>query len=177
MHELPKYAPFVVRPYRQRKEPEMCDPVTMVTMGTAALSTALDVTQQLQRAAQQRGEYATLAAQQRFEANVAETRARQEEEAGEADAAQARQKASLLGGKNLARLAAQGTDLWGSPIDVLGDVAAAGEGDALSLGYERMHNAWEHRVQGARRQAQARLYETAAANVDPTLGIVKSLLS
>jgi hypothetical protein len=40
-----------------------------------------------------------------------------------------------------------------------------------------MRNAWENRVRGASRQAQARYYETAAANVDPTLGIVKTLLS
>jgi hypothetical protein len=31
--------------------------------------------------------------------------------------------------------------------------------------------------EGANRQAQARYYETAAGNVDPTLGIVKSLIS
>ena len=155
----------------------MCDPVTMMTMGTAALSTALDVTQQLQRAAQQRGDYNYLAAQQRNEADVAETRARQAEAAGEADAGKAREKASLLGGKSLARLAAQGTDLLGSPLDVLGDIAASGQADALSLRYEGMRDAWESRVQGARRQAQARTYETAAANVDPTLGIVRSLLS
>ena len=35
----------------------------------------------------------------------------------------------------------------------------------------------ENRVRGAGRQAQARYYETAAGNVDPTLGIVKTLLS
>ena len=40
-----------------------------------------------------------------------------------------------------------------------------------------MRDAWENRVRGASRQAQARYYETAAGNVDPTLGIVKSLIS
>ncbi len=118
----------------------MCDPITMMTMGTAALSTALNVTQQLQHAAQQRGDYNYVAAQQRKEVDVAESRARQAE--------------------------------------------AAGEADALSLRYDGMRDAWENRVQGARRQAQARYYETAAANVDPTpalftapLGIARSLLS
>ncbi len=155
----------------------MCDPIMMMTMGTAALSTALSVTQQLQRAAQQRGDYNFLAAQQRNEADVAESRARQAEAAGEADADRALQKASLVGGKSLARLAAQGTDLLGSPLDVLGDIAASGQADALSLRYEGMRDAWENRVRGASRQAQARYYETAAANVDPTLGIARSLLS
>ena len=55
--------------------------------------------------------------------------------------------------------------------------AAAGEEDALSLRYQSMRDAWENRVRGASRQAQARYYETAAGNVDPTLGIVKSLIS
>jgi hypothetical protein len=155
----------------------MCDPVTMMTMGTAALSSALNVTDQLRRAAQQRGDYNYLAAQQRNEAALDETRARQAEAAGEADADKARQKSGLLLGKSQARLAAQGSDLSGSPLDVLGDIAAAGQEDALSLRYDGMRNAWEDRVQGARRQAQARYYETAAGNVDPTLGIARSLLS
>ena len=40
-----------------------------------------------------------------------------------------------------------------------------------------MRNAWENRVRGAARQAEARRFETEAGNVDPTLGIVRSLLS
>ena len=46
----------------------------------------------------------------------------------------------MRSGQQQARFAAQGTDLLGSPLDLLGDMAAAG-------------------------------------NVDPTLGIVKSLIS
>ncbi len=162
----------------------MCDPVTMITGGTALLSAAMgaaqqatSVTQQLQHASQQRNDFNFLAAQQRNAAAVDEMRAQQAEQAGEADADKARQKAGQRLGQLQARLAAQGTDLSGSPLDLLGDVAAAGQGDALSLRYEGMRNAWENRVRGASRQAQARYYETAAGNVDPTLGIVKTLLS
>ena len=162
----------------------MCDPVSMITGGTALLSTAMGaaqqaigVTQQLQRAAGQRNDYNFLAAQQRNAAAVDEMQARQAEQAGEADADTARQKAGQRLGQLQARLAAQGTDLSGSPLDLLGDAAAAGAGDALSLRYDGLRNAWENRVRGAGRQAQARYYETAAGNVDPTLGIVKTLLS
>ncbi|MDP1752562.1 MAG: hypothetical protein Q8L22_24195 [Reyranella sp.] len=155
----------------------MCDPVTMMTAGASILSTALGVTQQMQRAASQRGEYDHLAAQQRNAAALDEQRARQAEQAGEADAARARQRAAQQLGQQQARLAAQGTDLLGSPLDVLGDLAAAGAEDALSLSYQSTRDAWEHRARGASRQAQARYYETAAGNVDPTLGIVKTLLS
>ena len=155
----------------------MCEPFTMMMAGASILSTALNVNQQLQRASAQRGEYDYLAAQQRNAAAVDEARARQAEQAGEADAAQARQKAARRLGQQQARFAAQGTDLSGSPLDLLGDTAAAGAEDALSLNYEAARNAWDHRARGASRQAQARYYETASGNVDPTLGIVKSLLS
>ncbi|MBI3196139.1 MAG: hypothetical protein HYZ40_01270 [Rhodospirillales bacterium] len=162
----------------------MCDPITMMTGGTALLSTAMGiaqqaigVTQQLQRAAGQRNDYNFLAAQQRNAAAVDEMRAKQAEQAGEADADKARQKAGQRLGQLQARLAAQGTDLLGTPIDLLGDAAAAGAEDALSLRYQSMRDAWENRVRGASRQAQARYYEAAAGNVDPTLGIVKSLIS
>ncbi len=162
----------------------MCDLAAMITGGTALLSTAMGaaqqaigVTQQLQRAAGQRNDYNFLAAQQRNAAAVDEMQARQAEQAGEAGADTARQKAGQRLGQLQARLAAQGTDLSGSPLDLLGDAAAAGAGDALSLRYDGLRNAWENRVRGAGRQAQARYYETAAGNVDPTLGIVKTLLS
>lgn len=162
----------------------MCDPVSMITGGTALLSTAMGiaqqaigVTQQLQRAAGQRNDDYFLAAQQRNAAAVDEMQAQQAEQAGEADADTARQKAGQRLGQLQARLAAQGTDLSGSPLDLLGDAAAAGAGDALSLRYDGLRNAWENRVRGAGRQAQARYYETAAGNVDPTLGIVKTLIS
>jgi hypothetical protein len=65
----------------------------------------------------------------------------------------------------------------GSPLDVMGDLAATRAEDALSLGYHAMRNAWENRVRGAARQAEARRHETDAGNVDPTLGIVRSLLA
>ena len=162
----------------------MCEPTSMMTAGAALLSVAMGVaqhaigaTQQMQRASGQRDDFNFLAAQQRNAAAVDEALAKQAEQAGEAGADKARQKAGQRLGQLQARLAAQGTDLSGSPLDLLGDVAAAGQGDALSLRYEGLRNAWENRVRGAGRQAQARHYETAAGNVDPTLGIVKTLLS
>jgi len=162
----------------------MCDPLSIITGGTAVLSAAMGaaqqvfgVNQQLQRASAQRGDYDFQAAQLRNAAAVDEARAHQAEQAGEADAAGARQKAALRLGQQQARLAAQGTDLLGSPVDVLGDVAAAGAEDALSLRYRALRDAWENRGRGAGRQAEARALETAAGNVDPSLGIARSLLA
>lgn len=155
----------------------MCELATMITGGTALLSAAMGAAQQLRQADSQRNDFNFQAAQQRNAAAFDELRAQQAERAGEADADTARQKAGQRLGQLQARLAAQGTDLSGSPLDLLGDVAAAGAGDVLSLRYDGLRNAWEHRVRGAARQAQARYCETAAGNVDPTLGIMKTLLS
>ena len=74
-------------------------------------------------------------------------------------------------------MAAQGTDLAGSPLDVMGGHRRGGREGALSLVYQAMRNAWENRVRGAARLAQAGPYEAAAGRIDPTLGIVRGLLS
>ena len=155
----------------------MCDPVTLMTAAASAASTALKVTEQLQLAAQQRGAHDFQAAQQRTAAAADEQRARFAEQQGEADAARAQQKTALRLGQQQARLAAQGTDLLGSPLDVLGDIAASGEETALSLRYRSMRHAWENRVRGAAHQAGARRSETLAGGVDPSLGIAKTLLA
>ena len=59
----------------------MCEPVSMMTAGAAILSTAIGVTQQMQHASTQRGDYNYLAAQQRNTAAVDESRAQQDEQA------------------------------------------------------------------------------------------------
>lgn len=155
----------------------MCDPVTLMTAAASAASTVIGVTQQIQRAQAQRADYSWAAQQQRIAAAADEQRARFAEQQGEADVGAAQQKTAQQLGAAQARLAAQGTDLLGSPIDVLGDLAASGEETALSLRYHAMRNAWENRISGAARRAEARRYETEAGRVDPTLGIAKTLLS
>lgn len=90
----------------------------------------------------------------------------------------ARQKTAQQLGTAQARLAAQGSDLAGSPLDVLGDIAAAGEEDALSPRYQSMRTAWENRARASLRPLPMGHYERVAARpVDPTLGIVRPLLS
>lgn len=49
-------------------------------------------------------------------------------------------------GAQTARLAAQGTDLEGSPADILGDTAAAGEVDALAVRAKAAREAFDYRV-------------------------------
>lgn len=60
---------------------------------------------------------------------------------------------------------------------MLSDIAAAGEEDALSLRYQSMRTAWENRARASLRPVPVGHYERIAAPpVDPTLGIVRTLL-
>lgn len=156
----------------------MCDPITLMTSAAAAASTALGVVQQVQRAQAQQPNYLWHDAQPDPRAALDEQRARLAEQEGEARVDAARQKTAQQLGSAQARLAAQGSDLSGSPLDVLGDIAAAGEEDALSLRYRAMRTAWENRVRAALRPQPVGYYERVpAGRVDPTLGIVRGLLS
>jgi hypothetical protein len=151
----------------------MCDPVTLIT---AAASTALTVAQQVQRA-QAQPRYIWQDAPPDHAAAIDEQRARMAEQEGAAKVDAARQKTAQQLGTAQARLAAQGSDLSGSPLDVLGDIAASGEEDALSLRYQSMRTAWENRARASLRPPPVGHYERIAAGpADPTLGIVRSLL-
>ena len=151
----------------------MCDPVALIS---AAASTALTVAQQIQRA-QAQPRYVWQDAPPDPAAALDEQRARMAEQEGAAKVDAARQKTAQRLGTAQARLAAQGSDLAGSPLDVLGDIAASGEEDALSLRYQSMRAAWENRARASLRPVPVGHYERVAApQVDRTLGIVRSLL-
>jgi hypothetical protein len=73
-----------------------------------------------------------------------------------------------------------GSDLLGSPLDLLGDTAAFGEEDALATRYQSAREAWNYRIQAANQASQADFYANSEVmplrNYDPRLGIGKSLL-
>jgi hypothetical protein len=159
-------------------ENAMCDPVTLMTTAASAASTVLGVVQQVQRAQAQQPNYIWHDPVPDPAAALDEQRARLAEQEGAARVDAARQKTAQQLGSAQARLAAQGSDLQGSPHDVLGDIAASGEEDALSLGYQGMRTAWENRVRASLRPVPTGHYERLpAGRVDPTLGIVRGLLS
>ena len=153
--------------------------VPLITAAVSAASTALGVSQQIQRAQAQQASYIWHDPPPDPAAAVDEQRAQLAEQEGAAEVAAAQQKTAQQLGTAQARLAAQGSDLSGSPLDVLGDLAAAGEEDALSLRYHAMRTAWENRVRASLRPAPQGHYEKvpAGGGVDPHLGIVRSLLS
>lgn len=162
----------------------MCEPIsTIAMMGLSGVSTLLGAQQQAQQAAAQQNLRAYQAAYQtavaRNAAQVSEYNAQDAERRGAVEEARQRQKTSLLLGTQRARLAAQGSDLEGSPLDILGDTAAAGEQDALLTRYQAAREAWNQRIQAANQNAQADFLTTSAAlptGADPGLGITRSLL-
>lgn len=83
-------------------------------------------------------------------------------------------------GQQTAALAAQGTDLEGSPLDILGDTAAAGELDAVTIRSNAAREAYGYQVQGLGYGNQSILESTRAANSVYTpnyLGAGASLLA
>lgn len=81
-------------------------------------------------------------------------------------------------------MASWGSDLEGSPFDLLGDTAAQGEQDALATRYQAAREAWNQRIQAANQNAQADFYAASlppwTASPDPGpgpgWGIARSLL-
>jgi hypothetical protein len=83
-------------------------------------------------------------------------------------------------GQQQARLAAQDTDLEGSPIDILGDTAAAGDVEALTMRSRAAWQAYEYQIAGVGYGNSSVLESNRAANstYQPNyLGAGASLLS
>ena len=88
--------------------------------------------------------------------------------------AQNRKTAQVIGTQTAA-LAGQGTDLSGSERDILGDTAAAGKLDALTIRNNAAREAWGYKVQGVNMESNAAL--SAAKGQTSMLGPAASLLS
>jgi len=151
--------------------------IPLITMAVStALTVGMSVAQQAQQAQTQQAALNYQAQAARNAAQAAEYQAEDALARGEiAEEDQRRRTASLLG-QHQARFAAQGSDLLGSPIDMLGDLAAQGEDDALTLRYDATRAAWEDRIRASQRYGDAGYHATAAGNVNPGFGIARSLL-
>lgn len=157
----------------------MCDFAATLMMGMAGAQAVLGASQQAQQAQQasaQQGATLYHAALARNAALASEYRAQDAERRAETDEERQRRRTSLLIGAQQARFAGQGTDLVGSPIDILGDTGASGEVEALSLRYRGEHDAWLQRLQAANQNARADEYEMKAASMNSSLEIDRSLL-
>ena len=111
---------------------------------------------------------------------IAEGYAQRAEQQGRVDGQNQRFKAAALIGSQRAALASQGGDInSGSPLDIVGDTARAGEFDAQTIRNNAALKAYGYRVQGYNNAADAGRYDLAAANTMGALpyAIGSSLLS
>ncbi|MDP1748262.1 MAG: hypothetical protein Q8L22_02300 [Reyranella sp.] len=161
----------------------MCELTAALMMGVSGAQTILGAQQQAQQAAAQQSLRAYQASYQtavaRNAAQVSEYNAQDAERRGAVEEGRQRRKTSLLLGTQQARLAAQGSDLEGSPLDILGDTAALGEEEALATRYQAAREAWAQRIQAANQNAQADFLMRSVAmptGADPGLRIARSLL-
>lgn len=158
--------------------------LAVLLMGASGAQAVLGAEQQAQQAAAQQNQRAYQASYQtavaRNAAQASEYNAQDAERRGAVEEGRQRRKTSLLLGTQQARLAAQGSDLAGSPLDILGDTAALGEEEVLAARYQAAREAWGQRIQAASQNAQADFLTRSAAmptGADPGLGIARSLLS
>jgi len=125
----------------------------IISLGLSAAGTAAGFAGQLQQQQAQQQASAAAAAQAVYQSQVArqnqELMKRRADDALQQGRTAEENSRRLTGqriGAQTARLAAQGTDLEGSPTDILGDTAAAGEFDALTLRANAAREAYGHQV-------------------------------
>ena len=124
-------------------------------LALTALSTGLGFIGQIGQQHAQAQAASANAAQARYQAQAAE----QNRELMRRQEADARQRGQVAEedrrhltaqqiGQQRAGLAAQGTDLEGSPTDILGNTAAAGEVEALTIRSKAARQPYEHQIAG-----------------------------
>lgn len=145
----------------------MCDfgisTLAVASLATSALSAgvgAIGAIQQGQAAAAAARQQSAAAAYQaqvaRNQQQVLEWQARDAEARGSEEERQRRVKTRLQIGAQRAAMASQGVDLGeGSPLDIVGDTAAVGEQDALSIRSNARREAWDFRLRGTNAGADA----------------------
>lgn len=158
-----------------------------ISLGVGAVGTGLSFVGQMSQQQAQAQAASAAQAQAVYQAQVA----RQNQELANRQAADATQRGQVAEqnrrslmrqqiGQQTAGLAAQGTDLEGSPTDILGDTAAAGEFDARTIRANAAREAYGYTVQGLGYGNTAILESARAANSTYTpnyLGAGASLLA
>ena len=113
-------------------------------------------------------------------AGVAEMQAQDALKRGQAAEELQRKKTALIIGQQRAGFAGQGTEVgYGSPLDILGDTASAGELDALTIRTNAEREAWGYRNQQRQFLADEAISKSSAKSsaMDGVLGIGESMIS
>ena len=133
--------------------------IAVAGLVATAAGTAMSVKGQMDAQATAGAQQNYLAQQARQRQQIAEQQARDAEQRGEVSVQRQRDLTAQRIGTQTAALAAQGTDMEGSPIDILGDTKRAGEQDALTIKANAAREAYGYKVQGAGFGADASMRE------------------
>jgi hypothetical protein len=136
-----------------------------ISLAATAASTVVGFMGSMQqgRAAQAQANYQ--AAVSRNNAQIAEWQAQDAIKRGQEEEDQHRRKVSQVIGAQRAGFGASGFDLGdATTIDILGDTAAMGEYDALTIRSNAAREAWGYRVQGSNYMAEAGLQTARGAS-------------
>lgn len=140
----------------------MCEPTTIAiaSLALGAIGTGAGVLGQINQQAAMGAQQSYLAQQSRQRQMLADQAAADATQRGEVAVQKQRDLTGQRIGTQQAALAAQGTDLSGSPTDILGDTARAGELDALTIKSNATREAYGYEVQGAGYGADASMRDT-----------------
>jgi len=148
----------------------------------AAASIAATVASTAMSFMSQQQQMAAMGAQANYQRQIAEQRqqvalqmAHDARLRGEEAEQRQRTKTQSLIGTQIAALAGQGTDLMGSPSLIIGDTAAAGEVDALTIRSNARREAYSHEIQATNFANEAVLATSRGSG--SMLGSGASLLS
>lgn len=153
----------------------MCDPVTMMLVGSTALTAAGSIQQGA--AAKASANYNAKVAD--MNAKISDRQARDAVARGQIDEQQQRMKTSQVLSQQKVAMSANGVDLkFGSPLDALVDTATMGELDALTIRTNTAREVRDLRQQGANQTAQAGLLRAqgSAAQTGGYLGASGTVL-
>jgi hypothetical protein len=139
--------------------------IAAVSLGVSALGTVMGAVGQANAGAASAAQANYQAQLARNNQQIAEWNAQRALQQGQVGEQQQRFKTAQVIGSQRAALASQGGDInSGSPLDIAGDTARAGEFDAQTIRNNAAMQAYGFRVQAANAGAQSELYRQSAAN-------------
>lgn len=145
----------------------MCGPVAIIAVAAVISAAAAGYSTYTQaKAAKEQAQYQSAVANNNK--IIADRAAEDSIKRGAVEEERKRQDIELLKGKQIAGFAGSGTDLSsGSVFDVVGETAALGELDALTIRSNYARESYEKRVMGMNYGAQGLLYNYQAQSINP----------
>jgi hypothetical protein len=141
----------------------MCDPITILTIGSTVLGAAGQIQQSQATAAASK--YNAQVAN--MNATINDQRAKDAINRGALEEQKKRQQVAGVLGQQKAAMAANGVDVtFGSPLDTLVDTSKLGELDALTIRTNSYREAYDYKVAAANNTASANLDNLNAKNAE-----------